>query len=557
MRGCRGWARSLPGQVSVSSASPASPVPASGRPRPLEPQEWLFLAAVIGFWAVFVVCHGEDRSWDFRNYHWYIPYAFLHGRLGFDVAVAHQATYYNPFLDIPFYWLATHFHSWIALGVLGAMQGANIVPLYLIARSILRVEQPAAAILAALCMTGSLTLYLAGTTYYDNVMSVFVLGGLALVVTGRECLREGSLLKGAGLALVAGFLIGSAVGLKLPEAPFALGFAAALAILPGNWQHRTTRLLAGGLGGIAGVALFAGFWFAKMAHLTGNPLFPYFNQYFHSPLALTASYRDMRFIPKGLALQLLFPLLFSIDWRVADDLPFQDMRVGIAYVLVIVSLPLALLARLAGRSRTALVAPDASAAILAFAIVSYVAWLKVFGIYRYILLLEIMAPILIACAIALWPIEARTRLTIAGVALLGMLCLTRAEMVNRAPVGDPYIQVTIPPIAHPDNTMILMTGETPLGYFAPSFPPQIPIVRIDGWMIQPKDGSHLTAETRARVDRYRGDLYVIFNSFEAGRNKDALATYGFAIRGPECRDIVTNLGGPYGFCPLTRIQAKP
>lgn len=523
-------------------------------------QEWLFLAGVIAFWAIFVVCHGEDRSWDFRNYHWYIPYAFLHGRLGFDVAVAHQATYYNPFLDIPFYWLATHAHAWFALGTLGAVQGANIIPLYLIARSILRVEHRAlvAAILSLLCMTGSLTLYLAGTTYYDNVMSVFVLAGLAMVVTKRDLLRDGPLLSGATLAVVAGFLVGSAVGLKLPEAPFALGFAAALAILPGDWKHRVTRLSAGGLGGIAGTALFAGFWFVKMAHLTGNPLFPYFNQYFHSPLALTASYRDMRFIPSGLKLQLLFPLLFSIDWRVADDLPFQDIRVGLAYVLVIVSLPLALLGRLfeGGRARAVLVAPDASAALLAFAVVSYVAWLKVFGIYRYILLLEILAPLLIVLCVELWPLAARMRLTIAGALLLGVVCLTRAEMVDRAPVGDPYIQVTIPAVAHPDKTMILMTGETPLGYLAPSFPAQIPIVRIDGWMIQPKDGSRLTAKTRERVDHFKGDLYVVFNTFEAARNKDALAAYGFAIAPAACRDIVTNLGGPYGFCPLTRTQAK-
>ncbi len=522
-------------------------------------QEWLFLAGVIAFWAVFVVSRGEDRSWDFRNYHWYIPYAVLHARLGLDVAVAHQATYYNPFLDIPFYWLATHAHAWFALGVLGAVQGANIVPLYLIARSILRVAQNelAAAILSLLCMTGSLTLYLAGTTYYDNVMSVFVLTGLALIVTRRDLLRDGSPVRGAVVAVAAGFVVGSAVGLKLPEAPFALGFAAALAALPGDWRHRATRLLAGGVGGVAGTALFAGFWFAKMAHLTGNPLFPYFNQYFHSPLALTASYRDMRFIPSGLKLQLLFPLLFSIDWRVSDDLPFYDIRLGLAYVLVIVSLPTALFARTAGRARAALVAPDAAAALLAFAIVSYVAWLKMFGIYRYILLLEILAPVLIVLCVELWPLSQRSRLTIAGGLLLGMVCLTHAELVDRAPVGDPYIQVTIPPIAHPDRTMILMTGETPLGYLAPSFPPQIPILRIDGWMIRPKDGSHLTAETRARVARFRGDLYVVFNTFEAARNKDALATYGFAIRPAECRDIVTNLGGPYGFCPLTRIQAKP
>ena len=55
--------------------------------------------------------------------------------MALDVAVAHQASYYNPFLDIPFYWLATHTHAWIALGVLGAAQGANVVPLYLIARA--------------------------------------------------------------------------------------------------------------------------------------------------------------------------------------------------------------------------------------------------------------------------------------------------------------------------------------------------------------------------------------------------------------------------------------
>ncbi len=529
----------------------SAPRPAQLPGRALSPGEALFLAAVVAGWAIFVVCHGEDRAWDFRNYHWYIPYAFLNARMDFDVAVAHQATFYNPFLDIPFYWLATHLHSWIALGVLGAVQGANVVPLYLIARSILTVEQPklASAVIALLCMTGSLTLYLAGTTYYDNVMSVFVLCGLALVIIARERLRVSAWWQGAAIAAFAGFLVGSAVGLKLPEAPFALGFAAVLAVLPGDWRHRVSRILAGGLGGTAGVALFAGFWFVKMAHLTGNPLFPYFNQYFHSPLALTASYRDMRFIPSGLKLQLLFPLLFSIDWRVADDLPFHDLRVGLAYVLVIATLVVSPFVR---KKRESLVAADAAWALLWFAVVSYIAWLKIFGIYRYILLLEIMAPLLIAVCVALWPLSARARLTLGGGLLVFMLCMTHADLPDRAPVGDPYIQVTIPPIKAPDRTMILMTGETPMGFLAPAFPQQIPVVRIDGWMMAPKDGSAMTARTMARVAAFRGDLYVVFNPFEAARNRDALKSYGLAIAAPKCRDIVTNLGGPYGFCPLIK-----
>ena len=47
-------------------------------------------------WAVMVAVAGKDEAWDFKNYHWYIPYAFLNNRMAIDVAVAHQATYYNP-----------------------------------------------------------------------------------------------------------------------------------------------------------------------------------------------------------------------------------------------------------------------------------------------------------------------------------------------------------------------------------------------------------------------------------------------------------------------------
>jgi hypothetical protein len=530
------------------------PSDASTRSQRLALEEWLFLAALVVGWAVFVVAHGKDMSWDFRNYHWYIPYAFLNGRMGFDTAVAHQATFYNPFLDIPFYWLATHTHSWFALGVLGAVQGLNVVPIYLIARSIVvgDLKKPVAAIMAILALTGSLTVSLAGATYYDDVMSVFVLAGLALVIVKRDMLRDGALWRGACVAALGGFVTGSAVGLKLPEAPFALGFAAALAILPGDWRHRTTRLLAGGIGGVVGVALFAGYWFVKMQALTGNPLFPYFNEYFHSPLALTASYRDMRFIPHSLQHQLLFPLLFSVDWGVADDLPFQDIRVGLAYVLVILSAPLWFFGR---KSREPVTETWGAAALFAFVTVAYIAWLLIFGIYRYILLLEMVAPLVIFVAIGLVPTTARARLITAAILLVGVVATTRAGLLARAPLGDPYIQVTVPLIQHPDRTMILMTGEAPMGYLAPSLPPQSPIVRIDGWMIQPEDGSRLTAKTMARVAAFKGDLYVIFIPYEAARNKDALAAYGLAIQAHDCRDMVTNLGGSYQFCPVIRAPS--
>ncbi|HEX3666942.1 MAG TPA: hypothetical protein VHU23_17095 [Rhizomicrobium sp.] len=546
--------------MSMSDALPARPAGSpetqirSGRLQIL-PAEYFFLGLVILGWAVMVVARGKDESWDFRNYHWYIPYAFLDHRLGFDIAVAHQATYYNPFLDTPFYLLATHVQAWLALGILGAVQGASVIPLYLLCRSLLRIGHGRfiAAILALVSMLGSLNLYLAGSTYYDNVMSLFVLSSLALIIIKRDVLATGSPGRGALIAFLAALLTGSAVGLKLPEAPFALGFAAALAILPGDGRHRTTRLLAGALGGIAGFALFDGYWMIEMARLTGNPIFPYFNEYFHSPLALAAPYRDMRFLPRTFEHQLLFPLLFSIDWRVADDLPFHDIRVGVAYVLMIMTLPFLFFTR---RKRNPVVVPEAAAALFAFAAVSYIAWLRMFAIYRYILLLEMLAPLLIAAAIGLWPMPARARLMTAAVVLLLILASTKAFLPERAPVTDPYVQVSLPPIPHPGRSMILMTGEAPLGYLASSLPPQIPILRIDGWLIQPQDGSHLTAATRKRVAAFRGDLFVIADAGEILRSRDALAMYGLAMRAAQCRNIETNLAGPYRFCPLAHIGTQ-
>jgi hypothetical protein len=534
--------------------SPSSRTP--DRARWLAPQEILFLALVIAAWAVLVLSLGKDQSWDFRNYHWYIPYAYLNHRMGFDIAVAHQATFYNPTLDIPFYLLATHTHAWVTLAILGAVQGANVVPLYLLARSTLRVEEHQrliAAIVAVLCMTGGLTVGLAGTTYYDNVMSVFVLTGLAAIITQRETLARGPLVGAAVISGLAGLSTGIAVGLKLPEAIFALGFGATLLVLPGDAKHRSVRTVAGIVGGVAGLLLISAHWWIAMYHVTGNPLFPYFNQIFDSPLALNTSYRDVRFLPHSFEHILLFPLLFTIDWRVADDLQFQDIRVGIAYVLLLLTIPVLIFAK---RSRAPLVAPEAAAALFAFCGVAYAIWIGLFAIYRYILTLEMLAPLLIACAIGLWPISRRAQLTVLG--MLGVLVtmFMRPGWLPRAPVEDPYVDVSVPPIAHPGNTLILMAGEAPMGYLVPALPRQIPVLRIDGWMIQPQDGSKLTAATKRRVAAYHGDMFLIANEYEIGRAAEALGDYSLAMRYLECSDIEANLGGPYKFCPVERLTEK-
>ncbi|HEY5348050.1 MAG TPA: hypothetical protein VIJ72_07650, partial [Rhizomicrobium sp.] len=334
-------------------------------------------------------------------------------------------------------------------------------------------------------------------------------------------------------------------------APFAIGFAAALIALGGDLKHQAARLLAGGLGGVAGFALFSAWWMLHMQALTGNPLFPYFNEYFHSTLALAAPYRDLRFVPRTFWHEVFFPILFSWDWHVADDLGFQDIRVCLAYLSVIVALIFWVFRR---QNPDPLVENNVSLPLFVFAGVSYFAWLKLFAIYRYIVVLEMIAPLLIVAAIGLLPLSRRIRYVVLGILCFATLVTARSDFIERAPLDDPYISVALPPIPDPDHTMVLMTGDAPLGFIAPSLPHQIPILRIDGWMVQPRDGTLITKAMRKRVAAHLAahqPLYLIADATDMTRAHDALADYNLAIRWTACQQFDTNLVGTYEWCPLT------
>lgn len=517
----------------------------------LSPGEFAFLGISLLIWTGYTVWLGKDTSWDFRNYHWYIPYALLNGRMGIDIAVAHQGSYYNPLSDVPFYLLARYTTSWFAIAVLGLLQAANIVPIYYMARSCLKIadRELAAAALSFLGMTGGMMLTLYGTHYYDNVLSVLTLSGLAVVVVRREELATATPGTIAKWCVPAGFLTGFAAGLKFPMAPFTMGFAAALAVVGGGRKQLVARLLSGGVGGIAGFAAGAGYWMVRMQELTGNPLFPYFNDVFRSPMALDSAYRDMRFLQHGFWNIVSFPIRFSIDYRVADDLPYDDIRIGLAYVLIIA----AIIIWLAGkRCKDSPIDHKATRIAFAFAAVTYIFWLKLFAIHRYILQLEMLSPLLIAMAVGIFPLRRKVQLVGVGVLMFVALLFTRSAHLEGAPLGDPYISVDLPKIADPAHTMVVMTGDAPLGFIAPSLPPEIPVLRIDGWMMQPGDGSYLTREMRRRVAAHKGPLFLIADAYDMGRASAAVVDYGLAIDWQKCRIFTTNLTGAYQWCPLSR-----
>jgi len=526
-----------------------------GENRPLErrirlsPAEWVFITVVVLASGYASIRIGKDQGWDFLNYHWYDAYAFLYGRLGFDVAVAHHATYFNPLIHVPFYWLATAGNSWLALYYVGVLYGLNVLPLYLIARSALVApdNRRLSATLALAGLFGSTALAMLGNTAYDTVLSVPVFAGLAVMIIRRDALCA-SPAPAAIAAAAAGFLIGAATGLKLVEVIYACGLALVLLLLPGKPSVRVARLLAGGAGGIAGVLLCAGFWFLTLERATGNPLFPFYNSVFRSPLIEPTFFGTTNFLPEGFWPTVSFPFRFLLDYRIADDAPFRDLRIPLLYVL----LPLASLSAALKPQPAPLIAPRATRILFIFAAGSYAAWLAAFAVYRYLVGLEMLAPLLLVAVLDGTSLSRRVRLwTVTALLLLAAL-VGRYGFGDRVAAGDPYVQVDGLSFPDPESTMLLMTGNDPMAYLIPSLPPRIAVLRIDGWLAQPNDASGLTASMRARVAAHRGELYLLAAPWERTAADRATSAYGLEIVATQCRDIRSNMGGPYQLCPLRR-----
>jgi hypothetical protein len=243
---------------------------------------WLGAPLLIGIAGLVL---GQDANWDFRNYHYYNGYAFLNGRLGFDLLAANHPSFYNPLLDAPVFWLMQVLPAWAVSLILGTVQGLIAPLLYHIA---LLIAPPTprrgllAAVLAAAGCTGAMTMSEIGATFHDNTLAVPVLAGLllSLLALGGRAVGFAFWLAIAGGA----FLIGLACGFKLTMSLYAIGLVAALlAALP--WRDWLSAMIVTGMSGLAGFVLSGGYWSWVLWSHFRNPLFTHFNNIFHSPFA--------------------------------------------------------------------------------------------------------------------------------------------------------------------------------------------------------------------------------------------------------------------------------
>jgi len=511
---------------------------------------------------------GQDAGWDLRNYHFYVPFAWLHGRLDQDVAVAHIATYYNPTLYLPFYWAVENWPPRLVGFVLGGLAGINAWLLALIAMQAGGREERegrswAPIVLALVGLLGAMAVSELGTSAGDNIVSILVLASLWMLLRWRAVLAAGGP-RAWATAIFSGLPCGIAFGLKLPFAVYAVAACLALLAMPFPWQRRLAAAWTFGVGVLVGVAVAGGYWLLEMWQRYRNPLFPYFNDVFGSPWATAGSYRHEIFIPQGASEWLMFPFRFALDPLQVAEVEFRDLRMPLLYAAAVL-----LLLRFAWR-RVAPAAAEptgseldrqATTFLAVFAVVAFVLWARLFAVSRYTMPIEMLAPVIAWSALGAHAGSARHRTWLA--VALGLLLVGSTQIGNwgRRSWSDDYFGVTPPAIADPDRSLVLLAGVEPMGYLVPTMPARLRFLRIDGHFTGPSPTPNASDRAmHAAVESHDGPIFLLYRGWEQERAAAAAAAYGLTSVPGACQSFLPGIEPirtyPFQFCAMRKIAAK-
>jgi hypothetical protein len=453
---------------------------------------------------------GQDDGWDMRNYHLYNVHALLNDRLGVDMSPAGFQSYFNPLVDVPYFLMTKWFPAPVAGFVFGALHGVAFVLTAAIARQLVGPGRLALLLALAGIMSAAFLSEL-GNSMGDNLTALLVLASVYWLLRRWEQLPvRGS--RAVRVLLGAGAVMGLGLGLKLTNVSYAVGACAALLAVAGPLWTRVRVAFLFGVGVLAGMAVTSGYWMLRMWSTFGNPVFPQFNNIFHSPMAAELGVLDEGHLPRNPREALLWPFVFTRDMSRIAEVPIHQIIWPLLYVAVAAWGVMALLRRVraAGQGQAA---PGGLAPrgvfLLVFAAVSYVVWVRLFSIYRYLAPLELVAPLLFWLLVQTLaaPVIARRAggwlLLAASVAVLPFTTWGHVGWAERAFSAD------APAIARPQHAVIFLASppDAPMGWLAQFMPGEAAVIGLGSGF--PESPAYRARMLQVVAER-GGPHYVIF-----------------------------------------------
>lgn len=412
---------------------------------------WVFIFSLLAG-GTLSVYFGKDLCWDLAYYHYLNPSVFFNPKMHVWLGLfLHQ--YINPTIDFLTYFLINYCSPRVVTFTLGALHGLNFWLLYLIAQLFLpkKLNISLALGLAMLGIYGPTAWPGIGSFQNDLLVSIFVLAMILLQLRALEDYKKTQHLN-YKIIFLAYFFLGLGAGLKLTVCIFIVGALFAIlsikvlaiprsekpsksneidiantlrecnkpnkiVIVPpccGRCnpvvKHSKSQLLLFLTtthckiililisGTLLGLSIPAGHWMMRMWQAHHNPLFPFANDIFRITEFSFAG-RDLRFLPKNVWQTLFYPFYFSWDGRTGDFF-FRDVRFIFVYLLFVLLACKWCYQKLTNvqflTKEQSSESNDISVRwLFAFFIFSYFTWQFYFSIARYLVTLEMLAPLII------------------------------------------------------------------------------------------------------------------------------------------------------------------
>lgn len=331
-----------------------------------------------------------ELNWDFANYHYYNPWAYLNGRIGKDITVAGVNGFYNPLPDLPLYFLIKYFNS--SPNLIYFMQGlwfgalgfvlCKLAQLFFDKDSLYGQYSIMAVLLFGL--SGYSVFFQIGTSTNEIMIALLIMLSLWLLLKEIFVQQLGR----NYIFLSAGLIAGAAMGLKLTAVFYCVALGLSLIIFAKKLQKPWQNILFFSLGGLIGFLLLNGFWMLKMWVMFGNPLFPYANGWFKSEYFELRNYTDDRFIPKSLTEFWFLPFYWAFNpHRLDGNVIVIDFRWAILCIVIL----LVALKSVVEKNKVNFCVLF----VICFMLAAYVVWINVSAVGRYMIPMELCGAIIL------------------------------------------------------------------------------------------------------------------------------------------------------------------
>ena len=493
-------------------------------------------------WALFA---GKDLNWDQLNYHYYVAYAFLSGRLDQDFFAASVQSYLNPIGYVPFYvGVSSGLHSVLVSMALAGIHGSSIALLYFIARRCLggngSRERAGLSVLATLLGCSTPVFWaIVGTSFLDPLLVVPMLGGFLLLLWEKDQQIP------AVHAWWSGVLFGIAAGLKYSNAFFAIAAVPLFFVSrKSRWSAAIRPLASYAAGGLVAVALSAGPWMWLLYRKFGNPIFPFMNAWFRSPYFPPLDTVAERFAPHGIAniLALPFRMVLPVPW-IYVEFAAPDVRFAAGAVLLLSLGALALRSE-SGRAWLSKV-QTTDRKLFAFFAASLALWLYSSANGRYGLLVLFLAGVCLARLVdLLLPPRAARNALLAIAVLQATVCVVAAPVRGwiTSPWSHDWYPVSVPETGKSDRAVFFTVETLSLSALAPFLNPGASFVNLRGqYSIRPGGPAWQRVEALLQMEGGRARAL--------GR---AYSTSPEGVPSPELVQIYDSTFARYGFRMDTR-----